>query len=57
VKLAAEVATHPLESVVRMKRMLHEWDGVVERTAAEGKGQVEWQKTGPGLPYGSPERP
>jgi enoyl-CoA hydratase/carnithine racemase len=52
-KLAAEVATHPLESVMRMKRMLHEWDGVVERTAAEGRGQVEWQKTGPGLPYGS----
>ena len=27
------------------------WDGVVERSADEGRGQVEWQRTGPGLPY------
>jgi enoyl-CoA hydratase len=51
-KLAAEVAAHPPESVARMKRMLHEWDGVVERTTEEGRGQVEWQQSGPGLPYG-----
>ena len=31
--------------------MLHDHDGVVERSAAEGRGQVEWQPTGPGLPY------
>jgi hypothetical protein len=30
--------------------MLHEWDDVVGRSAAEGRGQVEWQRTGPGLP-------
>jgi enoyl-CoA hydratase len=52
-KLAGEVAQHPPESVARMKRMLHEWDDVVGRTAAEGKGQVDWQRTGPGLPYGT----
>jgi len=26
----------------RLKRMLHEWDGVVERSATEGEGQVAW---------------
>jgi enoyl-CoA hydratase/carnithine racemase len=50
-KLAAEVAKHPPEAVARLKAMLLEWDGVVERTASEGRGQVEWQRTGPGLPY------
>lgn len=50
-ELAAEVAAHPPEAVARMKRMLLEWDGVVERTAEEGRGQVEWQRSGPGLPY------
>jgi len=56
-ELAAEVAAHPPESVARMKQMLHEFDGVVERTAQEGRGQVEWQRSGPGLPYqeGSPK--
>jgi hypothetical protein len=24
---------------------------VVERSADEGRGQVEWQRSGPGLPY------
>ena len=49
--LAAEVAAHPPEAVARLKAMLHRWDGVVERSADEGRGQVEWQRTGPGLPY------
>lgn len=48
-QLAAQVASHPPESVARIKRMLHDWDGVVERSAAEGRGQVEWQREGPGL--------
>jgi enoyl-CoA hydratase/carnithine racemase len=51
-KLAAEVAAHPPEAVARIKQMLLSWDGVVERSAEEGRGQVEWQRTGPGLPYG-----
>jgi enoyl-CoA hydratase len=51
VELAAEVAAHPPEAVARLKAMLHRWDGVVERSADEGRGQVEWQRTGPGLPY------
>lgn len=51
IELAQEVAALPPESVARIKRMLHEWDGVVERTAEEGRGQVEWQRSGPGLPY------
>jgi enoyl-CoA hydratase len=50
-ELAAEVAAHPPEAVARLKATLHRWDGVVERSADEGRGQVEWQRTGPGLPY------
>src|SRR3954469_14149077 len=49
--LAAEVASHPPEAVARLKAMLHRWDGVVERSADEGRGQVEWQRSGPGLPF------
>jgi enoyl-CoA hydratase len=49
-ELAAAVAAHPPEAVARLKRMLHEWDAVEERSKAEGEGQVEWQRTGPGLP-------
>jgi enoyl-CoA hydratase len=51
IELATEVAAHPPEAVARLKQMLLEWDGVVERSAEEGRGQVEWQRTGPGLPY------
>jgi len=51
-ELAAEVAAHPPEAVARLKQMLLGWDGVVERSAEEGRGQIEWQRTGPGLPYG-----
>ncbi len=50
-ELADQVAAHPPEAVARLKRMLLSWDGVVERSADEGRGQVEWQRTGPGLPY------
>jgi enoyl-CoA hydratase/carnithine racemase len=52
-ELAAEVAAHPPEAVARLKRMLHEWDDVEGRSRAEGEGQVEWQRSGPGLPYRS----
>jgi enoyl-CoA hydratase len=51
IELAASCAAHPPEAVARLKSMLHEWDGVVERSAVEGRGQVEWQRTGPGLPH------
>jgi enoyl-CoA hydratase len=50
IELANEVAAHPPEAVARLKQMLHRWDGVVERSADEGRGQVEWQRSGPGLP-------
>ena len=52
-KLAGGIAELDPEAVARAKRTLHEYDGVVERSAAEGRGQVEWQRTGPGLPYRS----
>jgi enoyl-CoA hydratase/carnithine racemase len=51
IELATEVAAHPPEAVARLKQMLHRWDAVVERSADEGRGQVEWQRSGPGLPY------
>jgi enoyl-CoA hydratase len=50
-ELAASVAAHPPEAVGRLKRMLHEWDDIEGRSRAEGEGQVEWQRSGPGLPY------
>jgi enoyl-CoA hydratase len=49
-QLAAQVVANPPEAVARLKAMLHEWDGVVERSETEGRGQVEWQRSGPGLP-------
>jgi enoyl-CoA hydratase/carnithine racemase len=49
-ELATEAAAHPPEAVAQLKRMLHEWDDVVGRSAEEGRGQVEWQRSGPGLP-------
>ena len=51
-ELASQVAANPPEAVARLKRMLHEWDGVVERSQAEGEGQVEWLRSGPGFPTG-----
>jgi enoyl-CoA hydratase/carnithine racemase len=50
VDLATEVAAHPPEAVARLKAMLHAWDDIEGRSAAEGEGQVEWQRSGPGLP-------
>jgi enoyl-CoA hydratase len=48
-ELAASVAQNPPAAVATLKRMLHEWDGVEGRSRAEGAGQVEWQRSGPGL--------
>jgi enoyl-CoA hydratase len=48
--IAGDIAAYPPESVARIKRMLHEWDDVEGRTRDEAEGQVEWQRSGPGLP-------
>jgi enoyl-CoA hydratase/carnithine racemase len=50
--LAASVAAHPPEAVARLKRMLHEWDDIEGRSAAEGIGQVEHVRAGADLPFG-----
>jgi enoyl-CoA hydratase len=50
-ELAAAVAAHPPEAVGRLKRMLHEWDDVEGRSAAEGAGQVEHVRSGSDLPF------
>jgi enoyl-CoA hydratase/carnithine racemase len=49
--LAAGVAANDPEMVARLKSMLHEWDGVEERSRDEGRGQIESQRSGRGLPY------
>jgi len=49
-ELAGTVAAHPPDAVAQLKRMLHEWDDVVGRSKIEGVGQVDWARTGPGLP-------
>lgn len=50
-ELAAAVAAHPPEAVANLKRMLHEWDDIEGRSRIEGEGQVEWERSGPGLGY------
>ena len=39
--LAAQVAENPPEAVAQLKRMLHQWDGIEERTRDEGLAQIE----------------
>src|SRR5919198_2505989 len=41
-ELAASVARNPPEATATLKRILHQWDGVEDRSRAEGIGQVEW---------------
>src|SRR5918994_2425564 len=48
-QLAAGVASNPPQAVARLKSMLHEWDAVEQRSIQEGRGQVEWQRSGRGL--------
>jgi enoyl-CoA hydratase len=50
--LATEIAAHPPEALARLKQMLHEWDDVVGRSAAEGEGQVEHVRGASALPFG-----
>jgi enoyl-CoA hydratase len=45
-ELADTVAAHEPAAVARLKQMLHEWDDVVGRSAAEGVGQVEHVRAG-----------
>jgi enoyl-CoA hydratase/carnithine racemase len=49
-ELATAVAAHPPEAVATLKKLLHGWDDIEGRSAREGVGQVEWARTGPGLP-------
>lgn len=46
---AGRIAAHEPEAVATLKRLLHRWDDVEGRSADEGRGQVEWQRSGPGL--------
>lgn len=46
---AGRIAAFDPEAVANLKRMLHRWDDIEGRSADEGRGQVEWQRNGPGL--------
>jgi len=48
-EMAGKIATFDPAAVAGLKRMLHQWDDVEGRSAEEGRGQVEWQRSGPGL--------
>lgn len=48
-ELAGRMAAHEPEAVATLKRLLHRWDDVEGRSTDEGRGQVEWQRSGPGL--------
>jgi len=50
-ELASAIAQNPPEATAMLKRMLHQWDDVEGRSHTEGEGQVEWQRSGPGLPF------
>jgi len=50
-ELADTVAAHEPAAVSRLKQMLHEWDDVVGRSAAEGVGQVEHVRVASRLPF------
>lgn len=49
IEFASRIAAFDPEATVRLKAMLHRWDDIVGRSTDEGRGQVEWQKDGPGL--------
>jgi enoyl-CoA hydratase len=49
-ELAGTVAAHPPQAVAQLKRLLHQWDDIEGRSKAEGVGQVDWARSGPGLP-------
>lgn len=50
-ELAVAVAAHDPAAVARLKNMLHRWDDVVGRSAAEGEGQVEHVRSASNLPF------
>jgi len=47
--MASQIAQYDPEAVANLKRMLHRWDDIEGRSADEGRGQVEWQRSAPGL--------
>ena len=50
-ELAAEIAGFEPEGLRRMKGLFREHERTEERAAFENRVLVEWQRTGPGLPY------
>jgi len=48
-ELGARIAAYDPESVANIKQMLHRWDDIEGRSQDEGRGQVEFQRTGKGL--------
>jgi enoyl-CoA hydratase len=49
-ELGTAIAAYPPENVAQLKRMLHEWDGVEDRSAREGEAHVALARGGASLP-------
>ncbi|MBK8293467.1 MAG: enoyl-CoA hydratase/isomerase family protein [Solirubrobacterales bacterium] len=47
--LAGRIAGYDPESVANIKALLHKWDDIEGRSADEGRGQVEAQRSGGGI--------
>ena len=54
VALAGELARHPREGLLRLKRMFSDFDGTPARVAKENAVLNRWQRRGPGLPSARP---
>jgi enoyl-CoA hydratase/carnithine racemase len=48
-ELAGRIAGYDPESVANIKALLHKWDDIEGRSADEGRGQVEAQRSGGGI--------
>jgi enoyl-CoA hydratase len=51
-ELAAEIAAHPPDGIRRLKAMFRDFEGTEQRVARENAILTNWQRHGPGLPYG-----
>lgn len=52
-ELAAEIAAHPHDGIRRLKAMFRDFEATDERVARENAILTNWQRHGPGLPYGA----
>lgn len=51
-ELAGEIGAHPPDGIRRLKAMFRDFEGTGQRVAHENEILTNWQRHGPGLPYG-----